>query len=161
MNIVLETIKKDIAMSEFVVGSYVQYPNPLSPDGKCHVGIIKDTCTHGMQNSISIENDCNQELTPSSIPTYSMKDLKPVLLTEWWLVNHFNFVRKENEPLYGLPPGTTFYELKLVNDTVVRVIEASTARFCLVIESDSYFGCSFIPIIYVHRLQNFLSEAMA
>jgi len=161
MEKLFEAVKNDIAMSEFVVGSYVQYPNLLSQDDRCHVGKIIDTCTNGMQDFISIENDRNQELTPSSVPTYSMKDLKPVLLTERWLVNHFKFEKKENEPLYGLPLGTTYYELKLEKDTVLRVIEKCTAMFCLVIESDTYFGCTFIPIIYVHRLQNILSEAMS
>ena len=161
MGNLLEVIKNDIVLSEFVVGSYVQYPNLISKDDTCFVGRINDIRTNGILDAISIEDDRNQALTPSSIPVYSRKDLQPVLLTEQCLVDFFRFVRKDDKPLYGLPPGTIFYELKLENGKIVSMIEASTARFCLVIKSDTYFGCSFIPIIYVHRLQNILSMVTA
>ena len=93
MGNLLEAIKNDIVLSEFVVGSYVQYPNLISQDGTCFVGRINDICTNGILDSISIEDDRNQALTPSSISVYSRKDLQPVLLTEQCLVDFFRFVR--------------------------------------------------------------------
>ena len=70
MGNLLEAIKNDIVLSEFVVGSYVQYPNLISQDGTCFVGRINDICTNGILDSISIEDDRNQALTPGKMMSH-------------------------------------------------------------------------------------------
>ena len=156
----LEAIKADMIRSEFVVGSYVKYPNRNNPE-TFYVGRIKDILASGMLGNITIENDRNQSLTPSAALLYNKDELQPVLLSESILINDFGFEKKVNKRLYGLPPTQTYFELKLEGKDPLQMIEAGTARYCVVIPSDGYFGCAFIPIIYVHRLQNIIVVLMA
>lgn len=159
-NEILEALKADMIRSEFVVGSYVKYPNRNNPE-TFYVGRIKDIPSSGMPEGITIENDRNQSMTSSETPIYRKDELLPVLLSEGILINDFGFEKKVNKRLYGLPPTQTYFELKLEGKDPLQMIEAGTARFCMVIPSDGYYGCAFIPIIHVHRLQNIIAVLKA
>lgn len=133
---------------EYIEGSIVYYPN-MSGQGRYFIGLISELNLE--ENTVKIENDQN------GIPatSYRLDALQPVFISEKSLIEEFQFEKKTDTKLFGFP-SKTFYERDFGEGRKLQIVEASTGRFCLVIKSDNAHGCTFVPVIYVHRLQKII-----
>lgn len=146
-------LNKEMLQNElFFVGSYVGYPKIGSTDEYYYGYIEKIDC---MNNTVSIKDDLNMENPLFDENGYEKSALCPVLITEGFLLQ-IGFKKIEGQLLYGLPQAT-YFEYSFDENGILQLIEAGTGRFCMVIPSkDAFFGCSFTPIIYIHRLQKIM-----
>lgn len=70
-------------------------------------------------------------------------------------ISKCGFEKVTKQQLFGLPQENyyrKFYEIESSKCPLVLIKE--NGYLCHVVPSDGTFGCSFIPILYIHQLQN-------
>ncbi|WP_301704076.1 hypothetical protein [uncultured Parabacteroides sp.] len=83
-----------------------------------------------------------------------VENLNPIPLTEELLLK-CGFEKVLGQQLFGFPQENfyrKFYEIKTSKCPLVMIKE--NGYLCHVVSSDGEFGCSFIPILYIHQFQN-------
>lgn len=139
--------------SELRENNWVLYPNlvigplNLNPKG---MGQIKSR--NG--DSITIIDDINKGLS-NYTGVYPVDFIDPIELTKSILLNN-GFKPINNEPLFGIPPGETFYRIlyQIDNHNCPLILKEKDKVLCHVVPSDGFYGCALNPIKYTHQLQN-------
>lgn len=85
----------------------------------------------------------------------SIDDFRPISLTKEILLKN-NFKTINTEPLFGIPPGETFYRIlyQIDNNNCPLILKEKDKVLCHVVPSDGFYGCALNPIKYIHQLQN-------
>nr|WP_288210522.1 hypothetical protein [uncultured Dysgonomonas sp.] len=107
--------------------------------------------TLNVVNSLGLEGESGSNIVNNT----DVENFRPISLTKEILLKS-GFKSINDKPLFGIAPGEEFFQIVyLINGKMCPlIIKEENKILCHVVPSEGFFGCEFLPIFYVHKLQN-------